>query len=210
MRLLIFFLLCSMACICCKKNNTPAPTPIPQMKVMEQNSTTPISDVKVDFYRCTGGASGCTGGQLFHTAYTDNNGILKDEQFNYASWGITLSKNHYITAAGGTGDRYMYRAGYIRMRLIKTNSYPDTAAFTYHTVPTLNSGVGWYQFITPPPNDTTINLELADDTTYTVYCGVVVIPRDCVYPCASGTLLSDNTFSLRLGRFGDTAVTIRY
>jgi hypothetical protein len=180
------------------------------MKVMEYNSTTPIPNVKVDFYRCVQTTSGCAGRELYYTAYTDNNGILEDEQFNQANWGIVLSKDHYITSNGGIGDRFMRSAGYIRMHLVKTNSYPDTATFGYHTEPTLNSGVGWYQYITPPPNDTTIKLELADDTTYTVYCGVVVVPRDCLYPCVSGTSLSDNTFSLRLGRFGDTTVTIRY
>jgi hypothetical protein len=182
------------------------------MKVMEYNSTTPIPHVKADFYRCVSSqvTTGCGGGELYHTAYTDNNGILEDEQLNHASWGITLSKDHYITALGGIGDRYMLAAGYIKMHLIKTNHYPDTATFSYHTVPTLNSGVGWFQYITPPPIDTLIKLELADDTTYTVYCGVFVFPRGCTYPCVDGTLLSDNSFSLRLGRFGDTTVMIRY
>lgn len=210
MKLLIIFLLCSFFFICCKKNNPAKPEPKTQMKVMEYNSNTPIPNVKVDFYRCASqGATGCGRGDLYYTAYTDNNGILEDEQLNHPVWGIILSKDHYISAIGGIGDRYMQAAGYIRMHLIRINHYPDTSSFSYHTVPTLNSGVGWYQYITPPPFDTLIKLELADDTTYTVYCGVSVF-RSCLYPCIDQTILSDNTFSLRLGRFGDTTVIIRY
>lgn len=213
MKVPVLLLLCVTALVCCKKSDTNPANIIQQMRVLEYKTNTPLADVKVDMYSCIPppGMTTCDTGHLIFSGYTDESGIVATTQFYHAVFGITLTKDNYITAAGGAGDRYMYPAAYLRLHLIKDSAYADTTAFVYYTDSTLSSGVGSYTSITPPPADTIINLQLPGDSTYTITCGVVIPVLNCTAPpCCPEWLTDTITHSIRLEKFGDSTITIRY
>jgi hypothetical protein len=206
-------LLCVIMLVCCKKSNTNPADIVQQMRVLEYKTNTPLAGVKVDMYSCIPppGMTACDTGHLIFSGLTDTNGIIATSQFYHAAFGITLTKDNYITAPGGAGDRYMYPAAYLRLHLIKDSAYADTTAFVYYTDSTLRSGAGAYTSITPPPADTIISLQLPGDSTYTITYGVVIPVTNCtVPPCYPQWLMDTTTQSLNLAKFGDSTITIRY
>ena len=205
----LMLLICSFFVRCKKQNTNPADI-VQQMRVLEYKSATPLGDVKVEMYSCIPppGRVSCDTGHLIFTGYTDENGVLATREFYHAVFGITLTKENYITASGAAGDRYMYPAAYVNIHLIKENSYTDTTAFVYYTDSAL--GKNSWQYINPPPADTTLRLQLPGDSTYTIYCGVVIPPL-CIADTCHPVWLTNNTVnSLRVQKFGDTTITIRY
>lgn len=213
MKVPVLLLLCITALVCCKKSETNPADVVQQMRVLEYKTNIPLAGVKVEMYSCIPppGRTSCDTGHLIFTGYTDTNGIVATTEFFHAAFGIVLTKNNYITAAGAAGNRYMYPAAYLRLHLIKDSVYADTTAFVYYTDSTLTSGIGSRTYITPPPADTTINLQLPGDSTYNITCGVIIPVINCTAPPCYPQWLTDTIMqSLTLSKFGDTTVTIRY
>ncbi len=210
MKTTFLLLLSIIALVCCKKQNTNPADVVQQMRVLEYKTGTPLAGVKVDMYSCIPppNRSDCDTGTLIFTGFTDNNGIIATTEFYHAVFGITLTKDNYITASGAAGDRYMYPAAYINIHLIKENTYADTMAFVYY----LDSALGKssYNYIIPPPADTIIQLQLPGDSTYTIFAGVAIPPLCPADTCLPGWLTDNTVDSIRLEKFGDSTVTIRY
>lgn len=213
MKIIFALLLCVTVLLCCKKETTNPADVIQQMKVLEYKTNMPLANVRVDMYSCIPppGRTNCDTGHLIFTGYTDTNGIVSTNEFYHAAFGITLTKDNYITAAGAAGTVYMYPAAHVRLHLIKDSVYADTTAFVYYIDSTLRAGAGSFTYLTPPPADTIIQLQLPGDSTYNIFCGVVIPPVNCIADSCRAAWLMDTTIqSLRLEKFGDSTVTIRY
>lgn len=210
MKTTFLFLLIVTTLVCCKKDSTNPAGTVLQVRVLEYKTGTPLANVKADLYSCIPppGRTNCDTGHLILTGYTDANGIFASTEFYHAVFGVTLTKDNYITSTGGTGDRYMYPAAYINLHLIKENTYADTTAFAYYLDSAL--AFGSWNYIIPPPADTIIRLQLPGDSTYTIYSGVAILPNCTADTCRPGWLATDTIYSLRLAKFGDSTVTIRY
>lgn len=203
MRTLICLIIGLIFFSCKKTASGPDNSTWQPMTVLEYNSTSPISNARVDCYDDSN--------RVFSTGYTDNTGkyIFTAEEQRRSTRGIIISKPHYITATGGPGERFMYPAAAIRMHLLRQNIYAGTNAVMYYTDPTLNSGIGYHKYITPPPLDTIVNIEVPGNNTYTLYWSVVKEPVCEIY-CIPEYLVSSDITGLQLEKFGDTLVTIRY
>lgn len=187
------------------------------MKVFEYHTTSPVPDVRVDMYHCTDRDlyGECINPELYATGYTNKNGeyIFSSSNFNRANEGIVLTKAKYWEGSGGEGDRFIVPEGWLDLRMIRKNTYPDTSDVLLTMYGETGFGGSFYF---RAPADSVIKIRGFGNQTNNVYWTIsheVSLPWICFFPVcgpfASDTL-ANGVITKVLNKAGSTSFTLEY
>jgi hypothetical protein len=157
----------------------------------------------------------CLNSALIATGYTDINGryTFSSDNYSKANEPIVLTKAKYWEGTGTEGKVYMVPEGWMDLRMIRKNAYPDTSDVLLTLYGETGFG-GTYYFRTPA--DSIIKIRGFGTQTNKVYWTIsneVSLPLICFLPpcgpSAKDTLATGIT-SRNLGKFASTSVTLEY